>query len=482
MGMRRLGVGVILVLLVGAAAEGARRPNVVFILADQWRAQAMGYAGDPNVKTPHVDRLEAASVNFTHAVSAMPVCSPCRASLLTGQRPGTHGIFLNDAHLADDAVTLAKVMASAGYDTGMIGKWHLNGRGRLSFIPAANRQGFEYWKVMECTHDYNQSFYYADTPEKLQWEGYDAIAQTADARRYIKEHAKGEKPFLLCLWWGPPHNPYGSAPKRFREMYSSNVSAFATTPPKTIQLRGNVPAVYADAARKDLTGYYAHCSALDECIGELRETLREAGIDQDTIIIFSSDHGDMLFSNGFNRKQKPWDESVRVPMLWHYPAGLGSNGKHVDVPLSTEDVMPTLLGLCDVPIPKSVEGLDYSGYMKGGENPNPDNAALISCIAPFAEWNRLVGGKEYRGVRTTRYTYVRDLKGPWLLYDNERDPYQQRNLVDAPEAREVQAQLGSLLNARLKAAGDEFKPADYYLAKWGYKDRVNAQGTLPSVP
>ena len=119
-----------------AAAElsaAPSRPNVVFILADQWRAQATGYAGDPNVKTPNLDRLAKVSVNFTNAVSGCPVCSPCRASILTGQRPTSHGVFLNDAHLSDDAVTLPKVLAKAGYDTAIIGKWHLNGRGRLSF-------------------------------------------------------------------------------------------------------------------------------------------------------------------------------------------------------------------------------------------------------------------------------------------------------------------------------------------------------------
>src|SRR5262245_23931333 len=146
----RIGAWAVALLVSSIAVATPRRPNVVFVLADQWRACATRYAGDPNVKTPNLDRLEAASGNFTHAVSAMPVCSPCRASLLTGQRPTTHGIFLNDAHLADDAVTLAKVMSSAGYDTAMIGKWHLNGRGRLSFIGGENRQGFNYWKVMEC--------------------------------------------------------------------------------------------------------------------------------------------------------------------------------------------------------------------------------------------------------------------------------------------------------------------------------------------
>ena len=105
-------------------------------------------------------------------------------------------------------------------------------------------------------------------------------------------------------------------------------------------------------------------------------------------MIFSSDHGDMLYSNGYNRKQKPWDESIRVPMLWHYPAALGAKGRRLDALMSSEDVMPTLLGLCKVVAPKGLEGLDYSGYMRGmSENPNRENAALISCVAPFAEYD-----------------------------------------------------------------------------------------------
>ena len=103
----------------------------------------------------------------------------------------------------------------------------------------------------------------------------------------------------------------------------------------------------------------------------------------------------------------------------------------------------------------------------------------MSCVSPFSEYNRLLGGKEYRGIRTERYTYVRDLKGPWLLYDDEKDPYQMTNLVGVADAAELQAKLDALLNEKLKAAGDEFKPADFYLDKWGYKDRVNKVGALP---
>jgi arylsulfatase A-like enzyme len=453
-------------------AAASRKPNVVFVMADQWRAAATGYAGDPNVKTPHLDRLASQSINFTNCISGLPVCTPCRASLLTGQRAITHGIFLNDAHLPASATTVEEVLKSAGYDTAFIGKWHLNGGGRLSFIPRADRQGFDYWKAMECTHNYNHSFYFADTPKRLEWDGYDAIAQTDDARKYIRQHAGSDKPFFLCLWWGPPHNPYGTAPDRFKAMYD----------PAKIQLRPNVPRSDEKSARKDLAGYYAHCSALDQCMGDLWQALRDSGIEQNTILVFRSDHGDMLESQGAQRKQKPWDESIRVPMLWHWPVGLGTTGKKVDAVMSSADFMPTLLGLCGVDSPKSVQGLNFSGYMKGAANPNRDNAAVISCISPFAEYSRENGGKEYRGVRTVRYTYVRDLNGPWLLYDDQADPYQQQNLINSPQSAELQASLDALLNKQLKASGDEFKPGDEYLEKWGYKDKVNKNGTLPVRP
>ena len=465
-------IAITIVGLGAVASHAAARPNVLFVWADQWRACSTGYAGDPNVKTPNLDRLAAASVNFTHAVSACPVCTPFRASLMTGQRPTTNGMFLNDAHLSNHATTVARVLDAAGYDTGFIGKWHLNGRGRLHFIPAAEHEGFDYWKACECTHDYNHSTYYADDEETRRvWPGYDAFAQTDDACQYVRDHAKsGGKPFALFLSWGPPHNPYQTAPAEFRRMYDSS----------TIQLRANVPADLAERIRRDLAGYYAHCSALDRCIGQLWQALKDAGIERDTILVFTSDHGDMLGSHGMERKQKPWDEALRVPMLWHFPAKLGADGKQLDAILSSEDLMPTLLGLCDLKVPDSVEGLDYSRYMTGGENPNRENAALISCPAPFGEWSRNAGGREYRGLRTLRYTYVRDLNGPWLLYDDDKDPYQNQNLVDVPEAAAVQAKLDALLNERLKAAKDDFLPAKELIAKWGYP--VDASGTLPTAP
>jgi arylsulfatase A-like enzyme len=448
------------------AAEPATRPNVLFLMADQWRAQATGYAGDPNVKTPHLDRLAARSANFVNAVSGLPVCSPCRASLLTGQRPLTHGVFLNDVPLNPRATTIAKVLKMNGYDTGFIGKWHVDGHGRVRFIPPERRQGFDYWKALECTHDYNNSVYYADGPTKRVWPGYDAFAQTEDARRYLRAHAKGKKPFALFVSWGPPHNPYPTAPRKYRAMYD----------PARLKLRANVPAAAAQAARRDLAGYYGHCTALDACVGELWKTLREAGIEENTLLVFTSDHGDMLGSHNLSRKQKPWDEAIRVPLVLHLPRQLGTRGRKLTAPINTEDLMPTMLGLCGVAIPRSVEGIDYSGHARGEKNPS-DSAALITCVAPFGEWTRGKGGREFRGVRSERYTYVRDLKGPWLLYDNEKDPYQLDNLVGKQEHTGLQAKLDRLLRDKLKRSGDAFRPGAEYIKKWGWK--VDASGTVP---
>src|SRR6185436_14928294 len=159
-------------------------------------------------------------------------------------------------------------------------------------------------------------------------------------------------------------------------------------------------------------------------------------------------------------KQKPYDESIRVPFLLRWPEGLGTRSRKVTAPIDSEDFMPTLLGLCRLPIPTSVEGLDFSGYIRGGKNPSDDDAALIACIAPFGEWTRKRGGREFRGIRTLRYTYVRDLKGPWLLFDNQNDPHQLQNLIGAPRDSKIQADLDRLLRRKLLAAHDDFLPAD----------------------
>lgn len=443
----------------GPAAN--KKPNIVIVFGDQWRAQATGYAGDPNVRTPHLDRLAGESINFTHAISGFPVCSPYRGSLITGQYPMTHGVFLNDVCLGNHAVSIAQACKQAGYQTAYIGKWHLDGHGRTTYIPPERRHGFELWEVLECTHDYNSSIYYAGNSDKPQtWEGYDAIAQTRRACEVIQDNAKaGDKPLLLMLSWGPPHNPYETAPPQYQAMYD----------PQRIVLRPNVAPANAQQARLDLAGYYAHCTALDDCVGQVRDCLQQAGIENDTIFLFTSDHGDMVRSHvdGPWRKQRPWDESIRVPFLLRYPARLGAQGRVVDKVIDAPDVMPTVLSLAGVDIPETVEGVDMSPWAAGAPAP-ADDAGLLSCYWPFGHFTRAESGREYRGLRTRRYTYVEDLEGPWLLYDNEEDPYQMTNLVNRSDTAGLQARLAGQLRAKLKQMNDEFLPGIDYVRKWGY--------------
>jgi len=446
--------------------SATRKPNIVFVLADQWRAQATGYAGDPNVKTPTLDVLASKSINFESAVSVCPVCTPHRASLLTGRYPLGTGMFLNDLYLPSEELCMGEIFKSAGYETAYIGKWHLDGHGRSAFIPKDRRQGFDYWKVMECTHSYNKSQYYAgDDPTCLTWKGYDAYAQTEDAREYIRGHAKGDKPFLLVVAYGSPHFPHDTAPEELKALY----------PVDSIKLRPNVPEEMKSSAREEARGYYAHCTAIDRCVGDLQKTLEDTGTADTTIFVFTSDHGEMLGSQGQRpcEKQRPWDESIRVPFLLRYPAVSGQKGWTVEAPINTPDILPTLLTLAGVNVPGSIEGEDLSRIVLDKKK-DEDRAALVMSVYPFAGYH---GGKAFRGIRTSRYTYVRASDGPWLLYDNEADPYQMTNLVGMAEHAGLQKELEAKLQSKLDQTGDQFLPKEQYLGKWGYSvDKIGCIG------
>ena len=317
------------------------RPNIVFVFSDQHRARTTGYEGAA-VHTPAMDRLAAEGVVFDMAVSSIPVCTPWRAALLTGQYPLTNGVFLNDVRLPTDRPTLGTILRDAGYDTAYIGKWHLDGNRRGAFTPPGpRRQGFSFWAAANCTHDYLRSFYYRDTPERLWWDGYDAVAQTDMAVDYIASRP-ADVPFALVLSWGPPHNPYRDVPQEYLDRY----------PPADVEVPANCP----DPVREDLAGYCAHVTALDEQLARIVAAIDAAGLREDTILVYTSDHGDMLGSQGMTRKQHPWDESIRVPFLLRCPDHAG-RGRHLSFPLGAVDILPTLLGLAGVPIPDSAEGM-----------------------------------------------------------------------------------------------------------------------------
>lgn len=438
------------------------KPNVVFVLTDQWRAQDLGFMGNEQVQTPAIDQLAEEAVVFTNAVSNIPVCTPARATLMTGKYPLSHGVFYNDKPLKSEEYCIAEVYKENGYETGYIGKWHINGHpsgmsnseGRRLPVTADRRQGFDYWKVHECTHNYNNSEYFDENDVKHKWEGYDAIAQTKDAIKYIQVNK--ENPFVLFLSYGPPHAPYQTAPAKYQEIYKD----------MDIKLRPNVPEELEETAKEAIRGYYAHMSALDYCVAELQTEIKNLGLEENTIFVFTSDHGDMLYSHAQTKKQKPWEESILVPFILKYPAKF-KGGERLTKVFSYPDIMPTLLSLCNLPIPETVEGVDYKGQLLGTEDLDIDGA-FITCPVPFHQWNYKKGGKEFRGIRTERYTYAKDLNGPWLLYDNSSDPYQLDNLVNNPEYREIQTDLEAKLQKMLDKRGDKFLDGAEYMKAWGY--------------
>jgi arylsulfatase A-like enzyme len=451
--MRKIQLMALLIafLVLVSCEKEYKKPNVIYVFADQWRAQATGYAGDVNAITPNLDQLAREGINIKNAVSTCPSCTPYRASLLTGMYSTTHGLLLNDILLDPDSESMAKIYKRAGYNTAYWGKWHLGGPFRLAYISESNRQGFDYWKVMECTHDYMDSWYYdGNDRNRKRWNGYDAHEQAKDICQYISDHAGDDKPFLAVLSWGPPHDPYEQVPEKYLDMYSDLTK---------IVLRDNVPEEYKDEALKMLKGYYAHIAALDESIGWIMQQIKESGIEDNTILIFTSDHGDMVGSQGMKYKSNPWDESIMVPFLLRYPAAI-REGRTIEMPVGTPDILPTLLGLCGIETELEFEGRNFSAIVLGKED-EFENAALITNPT------KNVVKREFRGVRTSRYTYVEDLNGPWLLYDNEKDPYQFTNLIQVNGNNDLQAELKAKLTEALIKANDEFLPEQDYLERFG---------------
>ena len=181
----------------------------------------------------------------------------------------------------------------------------------------------------------------------------------------------------------------------------------------------------------------------------------------------------MLGSQGQQRKQRPWDESIRVPFLVRMPEHEATT---TNAMINAHDIMPTLLGLCDIDIPETVEGRDFSPIFEGGEDPS-GGAALLACFHPFGEYTVSNDGREYHGVRTLRYTYTRTLEGPWQLYDNTEDPYQLNNRVDDPDYADIQKQLDHTLHQLLKQQNDEFEEGLVYIERWAYP--IDETGTVP---
>ncbi|OIO94150.1 MAG: hypothetical protein AUJ92_10710 [Armatimonadetes bacterium CG2_30_59_28] len=416
----------------------ARQPNILFVFADQLRGCSLGHVGQEPVLTPNIDRFAAEGLRFTRAVANAPVCCPMRATLLTGLHPLSHGVMTNDVRLREDVITIADVLRDNGYHTAYIGKWHLDGSDRGCFTPPGpRRHGFEHWAASNCNHNYFESFYYRDSPEPIWIDGYEPTAQTDLAMDYLSDTTRRDKPFCLFLSWGPPHCPYDHVPTRFRELYDAD----------TMPLRPNV----VNPNRENIAGYYAHTSALDWNFGRLMKAVDDLGLRDDTLVVFTSDHGDMLYSQNRGWKCKPWHESVIVPFISRWP-GRVPTGATASAPFGLVDVMPTLLNLCGAPVPNEVEGTDLSHLLLGQPGFRPTSQIIHHHLCP-----NIFSFREWRGVVTETHTYARFREKPWVFYDDVADPYQLRNQTDDADCHNLQRAIEADLNDWQEQLNDPFE-------------------------
>ncbi|MEX2263768.1 MAG: sulfatase [Bryobacteraceae bacterium] len=453
-------------LACSTQSRAERRPNVLFVLADQLRAQSVGCYGNAEVKTPHLDRLASEGALFQNTLANAPVCCPARANMLTGKYTHKNGMVANDLRLRESEVTIAETLAAENYRTGFIGKWHLDGGPRLpGFVPPGpRRQGFEFWAANECSHRHFDTHYFRDTPEPIPIKKFEAEGWTDVGIDFLRESKRDGRPFFLTIAMGPPHDPYG-APEEYMKMYDFSK---LTMRPNWNKAAPNVP------GPPEIAAYYAATTAVDDQIGRLSATLQELGLADDTIFLFSSDHGDMLGSHGLRLKRKPWEESIRIPGILRYPARV-KGGHRVNALFTQVDFAPTLLSLCGVSQPAGLQGSDLAPVALG-EKPEGPDSAFFQIFGPYQGDGTDAG---WRGVRTRRYMYARYRERPWVLYDLEQDPYQMKNLAAESSASAVRAEMENQLTAWMERTGDSW---DY---NWSHlvedKGRLYRFGTFHTV-
>lgn len=448
-------------------------PNLLFVFADQMRGMDMACAGNPGVLTPSLDRLAAEGTHFSRAYANCPVCTPSRGTILTGRYPLSHRAVANDLPLPEDERTIAEVLRQAGYRTGYVGKWHLDGVPRDRFTPPGpRRQGFDFWAAWNCSHAYFDAKVFRDSPQPVPLAGYEPVGHTDLALEFLGRD--DPRPFCLFVSWGPPHAPYHQVPQRYKGLYR----------PERLTIRPNVRDEPPDGLRppsqdfdpRVLADYYAHITALDEQLGRLLAATDELGLTENTLVVFASDHGDMLWSQGSVKKEQPWEESVRIPLLVRWPGRVPA-GHCSQALASTVDLAPTLLGLMGVEPLSSMEGADLSETVLGRQGPRQEAVLLVEPV--ILDQGFAQGVREWRGLRTPRYTYARWVDGePWLLYDNEADPLQGRNLVGSSDHAALLQRLDRQLDQRLAAIGDRCEPWDETIrslgleAAWNRRERT----------
>lgn len=431
-------------------------PNLLFVFSDQQRYSAASFNGNTVLRTPTMDSLARDGMVFDRCFSGHPLCAPYRASLLTGWYGWHNGVIDNEYRVRSGAPSFAGTLKSHGYDTAYIGKWHL-GYGPYT---ERDRVGFDRVAAYDCGYGFYKTEYHLNEDGPIPFNSWAPTGETDLAIDYLREHAESGKPFGLFLAWAPPHWPYDEYPPAFRRLG-----------PDEVDVPDNVPRQMVDFARREIADYYNCIEALDHELGRVLSALTELGLDNDTIVVFTSDHGDHLSSHGYGKpsdrwlhpmmrasKATPHEESIHVPFVVRYPGAVPA-GARTERYLTTVDIMPSLLGLTGVPAPET-DGRDRSEVFRGAQanaKEEDESAYLINMGPGWPYRGKWIGF--WRGVRTERYVYARwrgDERGP-LLYDRLNDPLEMHNLAGGAEFRPIQEEMEERLRQLMNNTSDPFE-------------------------
>jgi arylsulfatase A-like enzyme len=437
------------------------RPNIILIVSDQLRRQALRCYGDPNVSTPHIDALAASGARFTAASSTYPVCVPYRFTLMTGEYAHTRFIPSIEWRMSPAERTLADEFNEAGYDTALFGKWHLYGgfghlpghtvvKASRTPVPRPFQGRFKHFAGFDIANDPYDTWYSTDDdPTMRKLPGYQTDALFEMATRYAT--APRDAPFAAVLSVEPPH-PLFTAPPEYVDRWRDRELVLRDNVELDKEYKQRGP--HGRTLLDDLRVYYAMIENLDDNVGRLVAALREAGTLDNTIIGLTADHGELLGCHGLLAKQRPWEESLGVPLIL---SGLGQ--RVIDEPVCTEDLFPTLLGLAGIAPRDPKPGLDLAPIARGEVDRLDRDGVLLEFVSELRP-NIVFHRETWRGIRTRRfkYTVLGDAHGgkPWQFFDLQADPYELTNLVDDPAYADEVRRHHELLRDRMVETLDHY--------------------------
>jgi len=457
------------------AAEGDEpRPNILFIMTDDHAAHAMSCYGSRINTTPNLDRIAREGARFTNCFCTNSICAPSRATILTGKYNHRNGVIDNRREFDGTQVTFPKLLQKAGYQTALIGKWHLG----------SDPTGLDYWSILPGQGEYRDPAM-IEMGVRTRRTGYVTDIITDDCLKWLKA-CSPDRPFLLMCQHKAPHRNWEPdekhaklyedveipEPETFNDDYATRSDA-ARGQTMTVErhlndndLKGPPPPGLTGQALKKwkyqryIKDYLRCVASVDDNVGRLLEYLDQSGLARNTIVVYTSDQGFFLGDHGWYDKRFMYEESIRMPLVVRYPAQIKPGTVSDDIVINA-DFAPTFLELASVRPPAEMQGVSLRPVLRG-RSPSDWRTSMYYHYYEYGDegkggWHQV---RPHYGVRTRRHKLIHFLNGidAWELYDLEKDPHELKNVYDSPAYADTVAELKAELNRLREFYGDTEPP------------------------